>query len=162
MGACSGRETALLLMRSVNLYRYDCYTALFSALEQNHCALACNSKWVTSFFIVRFELPPMWYTYSTVWLLTWLVTREPSRCVPCTPAIPYHGHRMSCHFIQSHIRRVHAACLHVTCHLQFWQNDLDLLRATAVAWGNCGFFVQQITLSLLRLVSIHDTLWCFL
>ena len=24
------------------------------------------------------------------------------------------------------------ACLGVTCHLQFWQNDRDLLRATAV------------------------------
>ena len=22
-----------------------------------------------------------------------------------------------------------------TCHLHFWQNDLDLLRVTAVAWG---------------------------
>ena len=31
---------------------------------------------------------------------------------PCT--------RLQCHFIQSH------------CHLHFWQNDRDLLRATAV------------------------------
>ena len=94
MGACSGRETALLLIRSVNLYRYDCYIALFSALEQNHCSLACNSKWVTSFFIVRFEFPPMWCTYRTVWLLTWLVTRDTAAVsvrsvytcytVPCT------------------------------------------------------------------------------
>ena len=30
-----------------------------------------------------------------------------------------------------HIRKVHA-CLAVTCHLHFWQNDRDLLRATAV------------------------------
>ena len=27
------------------------------------------------------------------------------------------------------------ACLGVTCHLQFWQNDRDLLRATAVTRG---------------------------
>ena len=33
--------------------------------------------------------------------------------------------------IQNHIRRVHV-CLAVTCHLHFWQNDRDLLRATAV------------------------------
>ena len=25
-------------------------------------------------------------------------------------------------------------CLGVTCHLHFWQNDQDLLRATAVTW----------------------------
>ena len=36
-----------------------------------------------------------------------------------------------CHFMQSHIRKVYA-CLAVTCHLHFWQNDRDLLRATAV------------------------------
>ena len=41
---------------------------------------------------------------------------------PCT---------ISRHCMQSrHIRRVHA-CLPVTCHLHIWQNDRDLLRATA-------------------------------
>ena len=35
---------------------------------------------------------------------------------------------MLCHFIQSHIRRAHA-CLAVTCHLHFWQDDRDRLRA---------------------------------
>ena len=39
--------------------------------------------------------------------------------------------RLQCHFIQSHIGKVYA-CLAVTCHLHFWQNDRDLLRATAV------------------------------
>ena len=39
-----------------------------------------------------------------------------------------------CHFIQSHIRKVYA-CLAVTCHLHFWQNDRDLLHATAVTRG---------------------------
>ena len=38
------------------------------------------------------------------------------------------------HFILSHIRRVHSSlALAVTCHLHIWQNDQDLLRATAVA-----------------------------
>ena len=41
---------------------------------------------------------------------------------------------LQCHFIQSHIRRMHA-CLAVTCHLHFWQNDRDLLHAAAVTWG---------------------------
>ena len=34
-------------------------------------------------------------------------------------------------FNKSHICKVYA-CLAVTCHLHFWHNDLDLLRATAV------------------------------
>ena len=44
---------------------------------------------------------------------------------PCT---------MSHHFMQSHIHRVHE-CLAVTCHLHFWQNDLEFLHAVAVTWG---------------------------
>ena len=50
----------------------------------------------------------------------------PSRRVLCTP----YNHA-PCHFMQSHIRKVHA-CLAATCHLHFWQNDRGLLRATAV------------------------------
>ena len=45
---------------------------------------------------------------------------------------------MSCtisrHFMQSHIRRLHA-CFAVTCHLHFWQNDRDILHAIAVTQG---------------------------
>ena len=36
--------------------------------------------------------------------------------------------------MQSYIRKVYA-CLAVTCHLHFWQNDWGLLRATAVTQG---------------------------
>ena len=49
--------------------------------------------------------------------------------VLCTP----YNHA-SCHFMQSHIRKVYAS-LAVTCHLHIWQNDRDLLRATAVTRG---------------------------
>ena len=38
------------------------------------------------------------------------------------------------HFMQSHIRRVHD-CLALTSHLHVWQNDRDLLCATAVTQG---------------------------
>ena len=57
----------------------------------------------------------------------------PSRRVLCTPYnhAPYH-------FMQSHIRKVYAS-LAVTCHLHFWQNDRDLLRATAVTRGWNGY-----------------------
>ena len=42
------------------------------------------------------------------------------------------------HFMQSNICKVHA-CLAVTCHLHFWQNDHDLLRAPAVTLGWNGY-----------------------
>ena len=45
---------------------------------------------------------------------------------------------LECHFIQSNIGRVHAS-LAKTCHLHFWQNDRDLLRATAVTRGWNGY-----------------------
>ena len=57
----------------------------------------------------------------------------PSRRVLRTP----YNHA-PCHFMQSHIRKVHA-CLAVTCHLHFWQNDRGLLRATAVTRGWNGY-----------------------
>ena len=40
--------------------------------------------------------------------------------------------------MQSHIRKVYA-CLAVACHLHFWQNDRDLLRATPVKRGWNGY-----------------------
>ena len=73
-----------------------------------------------------------WISTEVVYLLTalaWLVPHETaavSAQVLCTP----YNHA-PCHFTQSHIRKVYA-CLAVTCHLHFWQNDRDLLRATAV------------------------------
>ena len=53
----------------------------------------------------------------------------PSRRVLWTP----YNHAL-CHFMQSHIRKVYA-CLAVTCHLHFWQNDRGLLHATGVTRG---------------------------
>ena len=41
-------------------------------------------------------------------------------------------------FNNSHIRKVYA-CLAVTCHLHFWQNDRDFLRATVVTRGWNGY-----------------------
>ena len=61
--------------------------------------------------------------------LAWLVPHETvvvlvrsvNTIQPCT---------MSLH-AKSHTQLVHA-CLAVTCHLRFWQNDWDLLSSTAV------------------------------
>ena len=41
-------------------------------------------------------------------------------------------------FNKIHIRKVYA-CLAVTCHLHFWQNDRDFLRATVVTRGWNGY-----------------------
>ena len=41
-------------------------------------------------------------------------------------------------FNKIHIRKVDA-CLAVTCHLHFWQNDRDFLRATVVTRGWNGY-----------------------
>ena len=57
----------------------------------------------------------------------------PSRRVLCTP----YNHA-PCYFMQSHIRKVYA-CLAVTYELHFWQDDRDLLRATAVTRGWDGY-----------------------
>ena len=68
--------------------------------------------------------------------LAWLVPHETaavSAQVLCTP----YNHA-PCHFMQSHIRKVYT-CLAAICHLHFWQNDRDLLRATAVTWGWTGY-----------------------
>ena len=56
-------------------------------------------------------------------------TAAVSAQVLCTP----YNHA-PCHFKESHIRKVYA-CLAVTCHMHFWQNDGDLLRAIAVTRG---------------------------
>ena len=56
---------------------------------------------------------------------------------PCT---------LSHHLVQSLICRVHA-CLAVTCHLHFWQNDWDLLCANVVTWGWNGYQNKVIKVS---------------
>ena len=53
--------------------------------------------------------------------------------VLCTP----YNHA-PCHIMQSPLRKVYM-CLAVTCHLHVWQDDWDLLRATAVTRGWNGY-----------------------
>ena len=106
------------------------YSAILRSLEQTHCArlwFYMNDK----LFIARFLNI---HRSGVLTALAWLVPHETaaiSAQVLCTP----YNHAL-CHFMQSHIRKVYA-CLAVTCHLHLWQNDRDLLRATAVTrWWN--------------------------
>ena len=64
--------------------------------------------------------------------LAWLVPHETAAVSMQVLCTPYNN--APCHFMHSHIRKVYA-CLAVTCHLHFWQNDRDLLRATVVTRG---------------------------
>ena len=86
-----GQTGSLRVVAVVVVDRF--YTAVFSALEQTHCALvAWDSKRVTIFF--------KWCTYSAIWLYRVGATREAvsARCV-CT----IQSCTMSHHFMQSHI-----------------------------------------------------------
>ena len=108
------------------------YITLFSALLSRLTALTCGSTWVASFIVHFLNI----HRSDVLTALAWLVPHETaavSALVLCTP----YNHA-PCHFMQSHIHKVYA-CLAVTCHLHFWQNDRDLLHATAVTWGWDGY-----------------------
>ena len=110
----------------------DCFFPLLSRLT----ALTCDSTWVNSFFLVHFfEYPLKWCAYSAGMAgATWNCCHLSAFCV----------HHAPCHFIQSSICKVHAY-LAVTCHLHFWQNARDLLRATAVTreWNKSSGLFQK-------------------
>ena len=76
-----------------------------------------------------FECSPKWCTYSNRGMTG--ATQNFCRLGASSLCTINHA---PCHFMRSHIRKVYA-CLAVTCHLRFWQNDWDLLRATAVTRG---------------------------
>ena len=93
----------------------DCfYIALFSALEQTHCA----RMW---FYMSDYLfIAPFSISTEVVYLQRWHgwchMKLLPCRRVLCTPY-----NRAPCHFTLVY--------LSVTCHLHFWQNDRGLLRA---------------------------------
>ena len=62
----------------------------------------------------------------------WLVSHETAALSAQVLRTPYN--HAPCHFMQSHIRKVHAY-LAVTCHQHFWQTDWGLLCATVVTRG---------------------------
>ena len=114
------------------------YVAPFSALEQTPCALVtCDSKWATGFYSTLLTTSTEVVYLQHCLVVTWLVLHETADILAhsvytirlCT---------ISWHFMHSHMRRV-PACLVVTCHLHFRQNDHNLLRATVVTLGWNGY-----------------------
>ena len=99
---------------------------------QTHCAVVtCDSMWVTSFLLHIFEYISTKLVYLQCCLVvTWLVPRE-TAAISAHSVYTMQACTVSCHFMQSHIHRVHV-CLAVTCHLHFWQNDQDLFHAVEV------------------------------
>ena len=118
-----------------------CFTlatiALLSASEQTHCALmVCDSEWVTAalhsvFWVSAKVVAALFSCYVAG--ATWNCCRLGARSVYTIQPTP-----VCSVTIRGHIRRMYA-CLAVTCHLHFWQNDRDLLRATAVTQGCNGY-----------------------
>ena len=112
------------------------YIALFFTLEQTHCALvARDSKRATVAFYSAFLIS----TEQRCLVVTWLVPRG-TAAVSARSVHAIQPRTMSRHFMQlSYILCRMQAYLAVTCHLLSWQNDLDLLRATAVTRGRKGY-----------------------
>ena len=108
------------------------YIALFSALLSRHCARIWFYTSV-ALAIARFLNI---HRSGVLTALAWLVPHETAAVSAQVLCIPYN--HAPCHFMQSYIRKVYA-CLAVTCHLHFWQNDRDLLRATVVTRGWNGY-----------------------
>ena len=81
-----------------------------------------------SFYNRVFEYPPKWITGCCMTDVTWKCCRPGDFCV-------HHNYNQAprhiTSWLKSRILMVHA-CLAVTCHLHFWQNDLGLLRVASV------------------------------
>ena len=122
----------------VNIIIIDYWSLLYSAILRSRAdslrSHVILHEWI-AFYSAFFNIH--WSGVLTA--LAWLVPQESaardsqSRRVLCTP----YNHA-PCHFMQSHIRKVYA-CLAVTCHLRFWQNDRGPLRATAITRGWNGY-----------------------
>ena len=81
-------------------------------------------EWI-AFYSTFFEYPPKWCTYSTG------MAGATRNCCRLGASSVYTIQPCTISLHANHIRKVYA-CLAVTCHLRFWQNDWGLLCATAV------------------------------
>ena len=126
-------ELKLVLIHACELYYYWSLlysTILHSRADSLHSHVILH-EWI-AFYSAFF-----WKSTEVVYLQRWHGWCHkkllPSQRVLCT----LYNHA-PCHFMQSHICKVYA-CLAVTCHLCFWQNDRGLLCATVVTQGWNGY-----------------------
>ena len=113
----------------------DClHSAILRSLEQTHSARMWlyMSIWLFIAFFFFFNIRRS----GVLTALAWIVPHETAAVSAQFLCTPYN--HAPCHFMQSHIRKLYA-CLAVTCHLHFWQNDRVHVRATAVTRGWKGY-----------------------
>ena len=109
-----------------NLYSYSTHSPLSGRLTALLLHVIVNEWLQSGVLSVLFGC----YMAGTTWNCCCL--RASSLCT----IQPY---AMTRHFMQNHVCRVRA-WLAVTCHLNFWQNDGDLLHAAAVTRGWNGYW----------------------
>ena len=120
------------LTTSVCYYWLILYSAILRSRADSLHSNVILHEWI-AFYSAFFEYPPKWCTYSAG------MAGATTNCCHLSMFCVHHNNHAPCHFMQSHIHKVYA-CLAVTCHLHFWQNDRGLLRATAVTWGWNGYW----------------------
>ena len=97
--------------------------ALFSASEHTHRALVvCHSQWVSVAL------------HSEFWISTKVVT---ALCSCYMAGAKWNCCRLGASSVYTIIQPA------VICHLHLWQNDRDLLRATAVTRGWNGYLIKS-------------------
>ena len=165
-------STSLLLISPGTLYvQLTLLVTAFILLSNRlSCAhVACDSEWLylcvclcmcvcACVCVCIYYYPPKWCTDCTIWLLHgWCYVKlQLSRYKFCVHHTTMHQFTASFH--SKPYRSGACVSLAVTCHLNFWQNDQDLLRATAVTQGWNGYQnkSQHIKLTMRRKFSRHD------
>ena len=132
-----------IVLRECIVDDFHNYSASLRFRAGSLAIVACNSKRVTAAF---YQSSVFWIPTEVVYLqrflvVAWLVPRETAAICSVHSIQPCHV--TSC---KSHIGRVNSCLaqtvnsrLAPTCHLHFWQNGQDLLRATAVTPGWNGY-----------------------
>ena len=120
------RDKYTLLLFIAFIYRYY----LLSSRHTAHISHVILNEWLCPFITRIINIHGSGYWQHCL-VVAWLVPRK-------TASVSELCTSLQCHFIQSHIGRMYVS-LAVTCHLHFWRNDRDLLRATAVTRGWNGY-----------------------
>ena len=125
---CALLSLPIRLIGLIDLIDDRLYSAILRSLEQTHYVYEILHEW-PAFHSAVFNI----HRSGVLNALAWLVPHETAAVSVQVLYTPYN--HAPYHFMQIHLTRKVYACLTVTCHLHFWQNDRDLSRATAVTRG---------------------------
>ena len=117
------------------------YSAVLHSWADSLCLLEILHEWPAFNGAFSISTKVVYLQYWHGWCHMKLL-RTPQHCVLC---IPYN--HAACRFMQSHIHKIHA-CLAVTCHLHFWQNDNLLCASAAMGWNGYQNMSRQRKLTL--------------